>query len=449
MATNAALGASGLSFAMGVINARGLTSLTSEVEALKQTMKSSSSATTNVESDSTSLAIDNDLASIDSPSDINTKSIAALVSRVQELESSSTAAELSMTSGLDKTVSELDSKMIKMNLDLQETLFDIETVIGLQPEIEDIIKEWRLLGTKAYVTDKFMFHANDCKLGLAPNKGNESAIHFAGANNPNWSMYCSNTGGYAPDGKAPPSHGDVKGYGLRMRVGDGVNNGLIVENSSGKGLFSVDGLGNTLAGSMKTGSLVDGTTTAYLSHVSNATEAKAAVSLYKDGATRVQSCNERNVVLGVDGTDKLVVEGHSEKSISIKNGENVNNTRFNHLGGNYIFAKGTVGTVFRNDTDKNDQMTVKSDGVFVQGPLSVDGVNVNNVVKTVPAQVARLEAKIEELNRRLEIIARSYLDMTKTVLLRNHVTDLYLNSNGEVVAPQSSNHAHFSIEYDS
>lgn len=447
MATNAALGASGVSFALGVMNARNLNSLTEEVEKMKKSMAAPKEETADIDNPDLDFDLEKDLAEIESPSDVNRKSIADVVTRVQKLEDGSdeVANASKSFSGLESTVKSLNSNFIALDADVQNTLFDVETVVNLEPDIQDLLKNWKVLGTKAFVNEKFRFHANDCKLGLIKNLGDESAIHFAGASDPNWSMYMAAPIGKSTDGKAPPSHAGVTGSALRMRVGGAATDGFIVENANHQGVFSVRSDGKTTMGSVASGNL-DGNTVG-VSHSNHHTLTNFAVSQNKDGTTRVNAADGRNITLGNNGSTKVVVEGSANRSLTIKNTSGTSDTHFNHEGNNYIRCASGKATVFRVGTNATNKLFVNKEGTHVNGLFEVDGVNVNSVVKTVPGQVTSLVQKLEALTTRVQTIESNYIDSRRRVHLRNHVANKYLSSDGNVTSSKSSSHSRYEIEH--
>lgn len=444
MATNAAIGASGISLALGILNSRGLNSLTEEVETMKKTMASTESPVANEELDA---ELVQDLQTIDSPSQINAKSIADLVTRIQDLESDSEkiSGNAENVTSVKGDLKDLNSKVLALDVDIQETLFSVETVVGLQPDIEDIVRNWNTFTTKAFVTEDLKFHANDCKLGLTKNLGDKSAVHFAGMKDPSWSMYMSNPSGKSPDGKAPLTHGLVSGNALRMRVGKEPTEGLIVENSDRKGVFSVNSQGTTVMGNLVSGDLGDGSCgIAYRGYFN---DKSYAICQDKNGATRVSAALNKSVVIGNQNRSKVVVEGADEKSLSIRNNGNTNFTHFNNNGHNIVYCEDGKITTFRVGRNTSNKLKIDKGGVHVSGLMTVDGVNVNNVVKSINSRVDKLEDTLLSRIKAIEAREKNYLDTKKTVHLRNHVANKYLSSNGSVSTSATSIHANYSIHH--
>ena len=433
MATNAALGASGLSLALGVMNSRTLNSLTDEVEKLKKSMTPANpDPVENAELDADILQ---DLSTIESPSEINRKSIADVVTRIQSMEEDmkafSSSVEQINNSGSESTIKDLNSKVLALDAEIQNTLFDVETVVNLEPDIQDILKKWDVMKTKAYVDEKLRFHANDCKLGLVKNLGDESAIHFAGSSDPNWSMYMASPNGRSTDGKAPSTHAGVKGNALRMRIGTEATDGVIIENSNRKGVFSVGADGKTTMGSMVSGDL--SADMSGVSYINNHNGKEYAIAQKSNGATFVNSSEGRNLYFCVNGQVKGYFDPNVNRTLVLSNTPGTHNTHFNHDGNNYIRCANNKFTMFRSGTSGTNILRIGNQGTEVRGSFKVDGVDLAN--------------ELEKLEKRIKVIEDNYIDTRSNRLaLYNHVAKKYLSSGGDLNTHKTSIHARYTIQ---
>ena len=445
MSTNAALGASGLSFALGVMNARNLNSLTEDVENMKKSMVPAKDAS--IDNPELDTELESDLAAIDSPSDLNRKSIADVITRVQELEES--LEGISASSGnvttLEGSVKSLNSQFSALNAEVQETLFDVETVAALEPSIQDLLKNWKALSTRASVTEAGVFNAESSKIGMLFNNGDQTGLHFAGNTNASWTMYGSSSSGKGPDGKAPPSHAGVKGNAIRVRVGAGATDGFIVENGNRQGVFSVGSDGKTTMGNMMSGAL-----TGDVSAISNTANFNAkgyALAQKKDGTTFVNTTEGRTIQFLNGGVLKGYFEGSPNRTLTLKNGADAGDTHFNHEGHNYIRCGAEKSTMFRVGKNALNRLSINKNGTEIKGSFYLDGSRVDDTIKGTAAAIDRLNASIKSLEGRVKDIETYFIDSRRRIHLRNHIANKYIGSGGDVDSSKSSSHSRFSIEH--
>lgn len=450
MATNAALGASGLSFALGVMNSRQMNFLTEEVDNMKKSMTPSHSE------HPTNPDLDNELSDIASRSDFNKKSIEDVVSRIQELEDSVGGVD-SLSDETADTASELKdlkSEFDTLDAKFQDTMFDVETVVGLEPSIQDLLTNWKSFNVVASVTDADVFTSTLSNMGMIFNHGEASAIRFNGLNSSSWAMYGSSASGKGPDGKSAPVHGDVTGNAARVRIGNSATDGFIVETSDRKALFSVGSNGKTMSGSVVSGVIDSSSGMGAVSHASNFNNKIFAIAQASNGETFVNAREDTKLNFSVNGVTKGYFEGPPSKTLTLKNMPDADDTHFNHNGNNYILCGANASTVFRAGKDRHNRLTVNKDGTYVSGLLSVDNVSVNDVVKDTPGQITSLSEKIsdltgivEALSTRVGTIESKYLDRTVDHTIRNTSKNKYLNANGDVGTHRTDAGARYRIDH--
>jgi hypothetical protein len=407
MGTNAALGASGVSLALGLMNARGLSGLTEEVEKMKASMKTGSSeAATGAED---IFEIGDDLKTVVN----DTSGLDNAVKRIDALEKKSTGLTgvPGKVTTLEGDMTELSKSVNGFEAELQGALFDLETIVDLAPDIQDLLTSWDAMSTKAGTNASGMFQAEDANLSLKYNAGDQSAYRFAGIDATKWCMYGASNAGKGPDGKAPPRHGKVTGDAIRVRVHDAAHSGFVVENSSAKGVFSVNGSGDTLMGNTYCGSLSG--TMAGLAHSSKFGATSYAVAQTHDGITHINASNEKPVTIGNNGVAKVWVDGSPSRTLVLSNSPGTAETRLNHNGHNIFYAANGQIHSFRFGGDTTSVCDIHEGGVNMAGVLKVGGTDVK----------AYIDTKVDALTKRvqaLESTQGNYVEFSDTVRLYNH-----------------------------
>ncbi len=418
MNVNTAVGAAGASFALGLLNARGLNSLSVEVDAMKAAMIEKEEQTP---IDPAAAA---DLADLKTPSQINRDSIADVVTRIQDMEEDveNNKKSISSISKVEDNVKTLSRSIEDLDTEIQNTIFGVETVTSLQPDIENLLEKWTPVSKKLNVSE-----SGNLSIGLTNNNAQESGLYLAGLDNKKWAMYMSNQAGKDTYGKAPPAHGRVTGGAIRFKVDDGANNGLILENFSSKGVFSVDGTGTTTMGSMVAGPL--SSDMSGLSRLGKFDATNFAVAQDKNGATRINSSDNRAVHVGNNGVSKMIVEGSDNKTLTLKNNTGTRDTHFNWEGHNIITCQDGKSTLIRVGTQTTAKLDINRNGVQVNGEFRIGSVEVSGVLKKLVATTATLEnlrTKYSALEDRVNTIEGKYIDKTVTVQLKNHKNGKYL-----------------------
>ena len=447
MSTNAALGASGVSLALGLMNSRGLSSLSEEVEKMKASMN----VNTDTSPVSEAATGAEDIFDIGDDLEVVTNDTSALdnaVKRIDALEKKSTnmVGVPGKVSTLEGDMTELSKTVKEFEAELQGTLFDVETILDLAPDIQDILTNWNTMSTKAGINNNGMFQAEDANLSLKYNAGDKSAYKFAGIDADNWCMYGASNGGTGPDGKAPPKHGKVTGNAIRMRINDTTNSGFMVENHNAKGVFSVNGSGDTLMANTYCGSLNG--TMAGMAHSSHFNATNYSIAQTHDGKTHINASNERPVTIGNNGVPKVWVDGASNKTLVLKNSPGTTETRLNHNGHNIFYAGDSQIQTFRFGTSTKGVCDMTKSGVDVHGVLKVNGTDMWTFIAGVSTKVNNLTNKVTTLTSRvssLEAKQYKYVEFTDRVGLYNQNAKKYISSNGAVSADSDSSHARYNI----
>lgn len=443
MSTNAALGASGVSLALGLMNARGLSGLSEEVEKMKASMNATSDAPPVSEAATGAediFEIGDDLKVVEN----ETLALDNAVKRIEALEKGSTSLSGVPTkiTALEDDMTDLSKALKEFEVELQGTLFDVETIVDLAPDIQDLLTNWNTMSTKAGINNNGMFQAEDTNLSLKYNAGDKSAYRFSGIDSTAWAMYMASNSGKTPKGNAPPKHGKVTSNAIRMSVGGNPSQGFIVENDT-NGVFSVNGQGDTLMGKTYCGTL-DGETSC-VAHANHFSTANCALRQTKEGTTFLNAANERSIGLGNNGVSKVIIEGSPTKTLKIKNNSGTSDTRLNDNGHNFFIADDGKHQVFRFGSSTNSICDIRKDGVRVKGVLYLNGANVKSSLDSLTSKISALTTRVSSLESK----QGKYVEFTDTVRLYNHSVKKNLgNDTRGPIFSNSDTRAHYSIVKD-
>lgn len=394
MSAYASLGLSGASVSLGVVNSRTISSLVEEVETIKNTIPPVNEpvepVTTNVpEADKDLEELDNSATELENV----TKRLASIETSLINLNETKGPFD---TLQLEKE--KLSTNFRNLDVEIKDTLLDIENLVALTPEIRDVLDNWKTLKTKASMDeDGETLRISQCNLGLLKNQGDKSALHLDGVDNPLWTMYMSNTSGSDPSGNKPVSHAQVKGNALRMVVGPGPNEGLVVERAGAElgatGVFSVGGTGIVTAGSATISDFIPDS--AGFAHSNQMGHNKMAVLQTNSGMTTLNSSPGSDLHLCINGEPKVRIDPSSKNTMGIKNGANASDTFFNLDGDNIITTRDGAYTRFRSGTSEVDHVMVNNTGVNVNGILEVGGNNVSQRIESAYTRIQSIETKLE------------------------------------------------------
>lgn len=395
MSTKAALGASGASLVLSLINARGLSSLSEDVEKMKASMSSTPASNVPVEAtgNESIFEIGDDLDTIKN----DTSALDNAISRIDALEkvSANLTGVPNQVTTLEGEMEEMSKEFKELDTDIQGTLFDIENIVDLAPEIQELVTGWGSMNTKAGINDNGMFQAEDANIALKSNSGDTSAYRFTGVSSNSWAMYLANPSGKTPGGNTPPTHGKVTSNAIRMSIGANTSQGFIVENGSNDGVFSVNGYGDTLMGQTYCGTLNEDM--GGVAHSSNFNTTDYALMQTKEGATSINASNERDIGLGNNGEWKVLVPGTPTTSLVIKNSDDSYNTKLNHNGQNIFVADEGKYHLFRFGENSTNVVSIQDWGLKIDGTLNLDGTNLN-------ASITSLHTKVNDLITRVNAL---------------------------------------------
>lgn len=395
MSKKATLSASGLSLALGVINMSSLSSLTSSVEELKASMVPAKKSVTIPQSQNVNLfgSTAPEQTIVSSGNDeVDAMAVRAVAVRNGITSLSQRAVDVGL---IKENTDSITKKLEGLEDSIQNVAFYVETLASIAPSTVDFATKWELFGTRAYLDDDSTTHLLDCKLGFIKNRGNKSAVHFAGLGDNNWSMYTSAPVGKSTDELSPQGHSGVNGNAVRMRLGTTPTVGLVVEAPGGSGtknLLSVDSKGKTTIMSAALGNPSSNTKEmAGFSHKSRHSTRDCAVNQEKDGPTKINSAIGTRLRLSNNGMTKLTIEPDDSYTLVVDNKPGVTDTVFNHQGNNSICCEANGSTRFRSGKDDTDRLLVKNTGVFVEGVLSIDNISVNEMIRQLTSRVSQAE----------------------------------------------------------
>ena len=397
MSAFASLGVSGTSVSLGILNYRNISSLENEVEEIKGMVPPNPSAdepvTTNVPE------ADKDLEELNK----NSTELDNVANRLSFVETNLTTLKSTKDTfnTLQAEGEALSSGFKNLDLDIKDTLSNIQNLVELSPEIKDLLDNWKILKTKAYTEENASgdetFHVKQCKIGLSHNHGDKNALHFNGIDSPSWTMYMAGPSGLSPSGGSVVAHENVTGNAMRILVGTGSDQGFIVEKSDTelgtKGVFSVSGAGTVTAGSATVKDLSsEYAGFAHSSHMGNDT---FAVSQNPAGSTILNSGPGKDIHLCINGEPKVRIDPSANNTLGIMNGPNTSDTLFNLGGDNIITTRDGARTRFRNGVSEVDHLSVNDTGVNVNGSLHVNGSNVSQRIQNMYTRIQAIETKLE------------------------------------------------------
>lgn len=399
MSSLASLGVSGASVSLGIMNSRKISSLSEQVDEI---LKSAIPTTPSVEEPVTTNVpgADKDLEDLNN----NSTDLENVGKRLSSVETSliSLKSTKDTFNTLQSKGEALSTNFKSLELDINDTLLDIQNLVSLSPEIRDLLDNWDKIKTNAYTEDDSSgnetLQVKQCKIGMLHNQGDRSALHFNGIDSPLWTMYTSNPGGVSPYGGPIVPHGNVTGNAMRMIVGSGANQGFIVEKSDpalgAVGVFSVDGKGVVTAGSATVKDLSSGYT-GFVHSSHSSTNKSFAVTQNSQGVTFIGSSPGQDIHLCINGEPKVLIDPSSNNTMSIKNGHNTSDTLFNLNGDNIITTRDGSSTMFRSGVSEVDHLTVNNEGVNVNGPLYVNGSNVSQRIQNMYTRIQSIENKLK------------------------------------------------------
>lgn len=345
---------------------------------------------------------------------VTNERIDTTVSTISDVDGKLSGA-ISRIDALDVNAAQLASDITDVVLSVDQLGDNISLVngagIATQESLENLYDSWNAFNSTAFVAnnrlDVTSIRALKSNIGLVANKGEESAIHFAGLDNPNWSMYLANGSGKTTSGGSPRGYGSVSGSALRMRLDGDSTSGFMMENDSGVGIFSVSSLGQTQIMNGRIGDILDNVPA--FGYRGQMTYDTAAISQDNRGTTRISSALGRTISFAIDGVTRAYV---SDTSLTIKNGaintDVTKDTIFNSggTGRNYIRANTGESTYF-SFGNKGASIKVEQD------EITIAGLQMKTELEALKARVATLEAKDYVLNGH-------------TVHLKNHNNSKYV-----------------------
>lgn len=389
------LGVSGVSLAMGLFHANTLSSLTKDVEEIKKSMvpETKADGPNNV-----SLFGDQEEEKKVDPKSTPLQQIDATVG---ELETSISALSKlpNAIKNIETSVKKGETKLSNLATKISTTTESIQSLIDVSPKVQSGILQLKSFSKNAHVNDGGQFQAEDCNIGFMGNNGDKSALHFMGLSNDKWAMYMAGPSGKGPSksssdgtpsmGEKPPSHAGVTGDALRVRVGGIAGEGVIVENSDRKSLFSVGNDKRMTADVTVIGDIDENTVG--IACVKKLTQERFAVSQDKNGLTRANSIAGQQLQLCSGGVPKVWLDDLG--AMGIKNPSGVSNTFFNSKGGNVIVTKPRSFTRFRTGTSTSDELRVGDLGTTVVNNLSINGVNLMNTISAIETRLNTMDGQ--------------------------------------------------------
>lgn len=389
------LGISGTSLAMGLLHAHSLSSLTEDVELLKKSMAADSKPNNaNLFAD-----MEVDAATTSSPIDPEATPTQQIDAVVGGLESSLTVVSKlpNAIKNIGTSVATGSTNVSKLETKISETTHSIQSLIDVTPRVQSGMLQLKSFSNNAHVTDGGQFQAEDCNIGFWGNRGDRSALHFIGITSDKWAMYMADTNGKGPSkpssdgtpstGETPPSHAGVTGRAIRMRVGGQSGEGLIVENSDMKGLFSVGNNGRMTADATVVGDIDEDTVG--ISVVGKLTHERCALSQDRDGVTKANAVAGQQLQLCVGGTPNVWLDELG--TMGVKNQTGTSDTFLNLKGGNVFVAAPNSSTRFRMGTSSVDVLKVVDSGTTVSNNMSINGIDLMTTLQGIESRLSAME----------------------------------------------------------
>lgn len=381
------IGVSGVSLVSGIVHANTLSSLTKEVDNLKKSMKGEDTNT-----------------GIFEDTEVETENIDAGLTPIEQIEEVVKAAETTMTSvstvpneisNLRKKVNTETNNIGNLDTKIADTTENIQPLLDVSAEMEEIVREYKLFSGKSHISDGGQFHGEDCNIGLIGNRGDLSAIHMAGLKNKKWAMYMGHTSGRGPSttsstiGRTPPSHGKVTGEALRMRVGGESNEGIIMENEQGEGVFSIGSTGRMSAGPAVFGD-IDSETVGF-AHIGKLSPTNFAVAQTKTGTTKLNASADQELQLCTNGNP--VVWLNPLGALIVKNKEGSANTVFNNKGENSIVCSRGSTTEFDINGSTTPILLTGEGETRIHNKFYINGKNLMTTLDEISTRMTALDGK--------------------------------------------------------
>ena len=397
-------GASSLSLAAGLFHLNSISSIKKEVEALKSSIQTNDNE--NTEENTTTIDLFGDteeelLPEIEEEEESNSSVETPLETPIEQLGDAVKQAEADMKkvsnvpggiTGIMKKVSAGEKKAASVDNRILDTVGDLKPLVDISGDLKEIEGEYDMFSSRAQVSGDGVFRGQDCNIVLMGNRGDDSALHFAGLSDNKWVMYMANPSGKGPSAnnsmgeESPPSHAQVTGNAIRMRVGGGKGEGFMVETPDGRGVFSVGSDGRMSSGPATFGD-VDAETAGF-AHVGKLSPSDFSVSQHRDGTTRANSATDQDLKLCVGGNPKIWVD--SSGSLVVKNLPGVSNTVFNKEGENIIVCKSGSTTDFRIGNNNTPILQTGVDTV-ISKDLVVNGTNLINEINGIRARLSAMD----------------------------------------------------------
>lgn len=385
------LGVSGASLAMGLLHSNSLSSLSKEMEQIKKSMAP------DAKPGPTSLFEDTEDVKAD-PSATPVQQIDATVGGLET--SMATLSKLpNAIKNLGTSVATGKTNVTMLETKILKTTESIQPLIDVTPKVQSGILQLKSFSNQAHVTDDGQFQAKDCNIGFLGNRGDKSALHFMGLSNDKWAMYMAGPSGKGPSqpsgdgtpsmGEVPPSHAGVTDNALRVRVGGLAGEGVIVENSERKGLFSVGNNGRMTADATVVGDIDENTVG--ISHVGKLTHERFAVSQTNDGLTRANAIAGQQLQLCIGDTPKVWLDDLG--AMGVKNQTGTSSTFFNSKGNNIIVAKPGFSTRFRSGNSTTDELRIGESETVVRSNLSINGTNLMTTIAAIETRLNTMDGQ--------------------------------------------------------
>ena len=381
MSKVATLSASGMSVAIGVANTLSILKLKSVVEEIRDFVITNKDITLGASKDT--------LASNLFPDPPEELDIEGLSLRIDKLIEEITIINNRGIEAIDKktNIDEIKTKLKNLKASIKEYLFEIESIVDITPPSVDIVSKWDMIIQKASVDDNgSMIQIKDCNLGFIKNRGNESAIHFDGLENPDWSMYTSGPVGTSTDGGFPSEHSGVTSTAIRMRTGS--VGGVIVE-TPGRPLLNIESDGKTNVMSSSIGDLgVKDSDIGGFSHKDRYNKTDFSVCQGGEGDTKINSAPGQDLRLSSNKIPSVIINSSTNRTMELPNTNGVNTT-FNWDGKNTISS--VSKTVFRSGDSDIGNLTVHDQGVAINGKLYIDDIDVGEMIRRLKVQITSAE----------------------------------------------------------
>jgi len=306
------------------------------------------------------------------------------------------------TTGLQQRMDASESNAVELSAQISDAVLNIDSLgdnisllddilVDTKEALEVLTDSWNGFNSVAFVGDGKLqvstLQAEGCNIAFNHGKADESALHWtSNLNDSGWVSYLGKTDSVGPDGLEPKSFGVVTDWAIRTRIGTSSNQGFILENNSGNGVFSVSSRGVLEVGSHSR--ISDLFSNAYFGHGDQYGVEGFCVIQNASGKTQINSAADQDLNLCQGGTPYVTL---SDGGLNVLNPSGTNITHFNYKNTGNNFIRSSEATHFSFGT-ASPTVSVTT------GEITANGKELRSSIVALEARVTALEKKQFILN---------------------------------------------------